>query len=177
MANKLISDLDAATTPVDADVLEIDTGTESQKLTLLLLLGYMVAHEDFETAVQDLIDATPKEVCLSIACSDESTALTTGTGKVTFHMPYPMTLTEVIGELSTPQTSGSIFTADLNEAGTSVLSTKITIDNTEETSLTATPPVISDSALAKGAKMTVDFDQVGDGTAKGFKIHLIGTTP
>jgi len=115
-------------------------------------------------------------VAVSVAASDESTALTTGTAKLTFHMPYAMTLTEVIGELVTPQTSGSIFTIDVNEAGTTILSTKVTIDNGEETSLGgATPPVISDPNLAKGAKITVDIDQIGDGTAKGLKVHLVGT--
>lgn len=112
---------------------------------------------------------------IGVACSDETTALTAGTSKVTFHMPFAMALTEVIAELATPQTSGSIFTVDINEAGVSILSTKLTIDNGEETSLAAvTPPVISDANLAKGAKMTVDIDQVGDGTAKGLKIWLVG---
>lgn len=110
-----------------------------------------------------------------IACGDETTAITAGTAKTTFHMPCDFMLTEVFAGLTTPQTSGTAFTVDINEAGTSVLSTKITVDNGEETSLTAaTPPVISDAALAKGAKMTFDFDAVGDGTAKGPKVYLTG---
>ena len=64
---------------------------------------------------------------------------------------------------------------DINEAGTTVLSTKLTIDNTEKTSTTAaTAAVISDTSLADDAEMTVDIDQIGDGTAKGLKIVLIG---
>lgn len=115
------------------------------------------------------------KVAFVVACSDETTALTAGTAKVTFHMPYAMTVKEVIGSLTTAQTSGSTFTVDVNEAGTSILSTKLTIDNGEETSLTAAAaPVISDSALAKGAKMTIDIDAVGDGTAKGLKVTLVG---
>jgi hypothetical protein len=52
----------------------------------------------------------------------------------------------------------------------------LTIDNTEKTSKTAaTPAVISDTALADDAEITIDIDQVGDGTAKGLKITLIGT--
>jgi hypothetical protein len=110
-----------------------------------------------------------------IACSDESTALTTGTAKVTFRMPYAFTVTAVRASLATAQASGSIFTVDINEAGTTIISTKLTIDNTEKTSTTAaTAPVISDSALADDAEMTVDIDQVGDGTAKGLKVVLIG---
>lgn len=116
----------------------------------------------------------PAEV--QLAASDETTALTTGTAKVTFRMPFAMTLTDVRASLTTAQTSGAIFTVDINEAGVSVLSTKLTIDNGEKTSVTAaTPPVISDTALGDDAEITIDIDQIGDGTAKGLKITLIGT--
>lgn len=115
---------------------------------------------------------------LIIAASDETTALTTGTAKVTFRMPYAFTLTGVRGSLTTAQTSGTIFTVDVNEAGTTILSTKLTIDNTEKTSATAaTAAVISDTALADDAEITIDIDQIGDGTAKGLKVYLIGHRP
>lgn len=118
--------------------------------------------------------AIPCEV--QLAASDESTALTAGTAKISFRMPFAMTVTEVRASLVTAQASGSIFTVDINEAGTSIISTKITIDNTELTSTTAaTPPVISDNSLADDALITVDIDQIGDGTAKGLKILLKGT--
>jgi hypothetical protein len=110
-----------------------------------------------------------------IAASDEITALTGGTAKVKFRMPYAFTLTGVRASLSIAQTSGNIFTVDINEAGTSILSTKLTIDNTETTSTTAaTAAVISDSSLADDAEISIDIDQVGDGTAKGLKVTLIG---
>ena len=113
---------------------------------------------------------------LVLAASDETTALTTGTSKVTFRMPYAFTVSSVRASLSTAQASGSILTVDINEAGTTILSTKLTIDNTEKTSTTAaTAAVISDTALADDAEITVDIDQVGDGTAKGLKVVLIGT--
>lgn len=115
-------------------------------------------------------------VQIQLACSDETTALTTGAAKVTFRMPCAVTVTSVRASLTTAQSSGSIFTVDINEGGTSILSTKLTIDNTEKTSVTAaTPPVISDSSLADDAEITVDIDQIGDGTAKGLKITIIGT--
>ena len=121
--------------------------------------------------------ATPDSLFeLVVACSDEGTALATGTAKVTFRMPRAVTLTGVRASLTVAQSSGSIFTVDINEGGTTILSTKITIDNGEKTSTTAaTPPVISDSALADDAEITVDIDQIGDGTAKGLKVTLIGT--
>lgn len=110
-----------------------------------------------------------------VACSDETTNLTTGTAKATFRMPYAFTLTGVRASLTTAQASGSIFTVDINENGSSILSTKLTIDNTEKTSTTAaTPAVISDSALADDAEITIDIDQVGTAGAKGLKVALIG---
>jgi hypothetical protein len=119
---------------------------------------------------------TRQAVEIQAAASDETTALTTGTAKVTFRIPHAMTLTGVRASLTTAQTSGSIFTVDINENGTSVLSTKLTIDNTEKTSVTAaTPAVISDSSLADDAEITIDIDQIGNGTATGLKITLIGT--
>jgi hypothetical protein len=117
--------------------------------------------------------ATPFE--LVVAASDETTALATGTAKITFRMPRAVTLTAVRASLTTAQASGSIFTVDINEGGSSILSTKLTIDNTETTSTTAaTPPVISDTSLADDAEITIDIDQIGDGTAKGLKVMLIG---
>lgn len=115
---------------------------------------------------------------IGIACSDETTALTTGTAKATFRIPYPFTLTEVRSNLGVAQASGSIFTVDINENGSSILSTKLTINNGSKTSVGATTPaVISDASLADDAEITIDIDQVGDGTAKGLKIWLIGYIP
>lgn len=113
--------------------------------------------------------------CIAVACSDETTALTTGTAKVTFRMPFAFTLTAVRASLTTAQASGSIFTVDINEAGSTILGTKITIDNTEKTSTTAADaPVISDLNLADDAEVTVDIDQIGTSGAAGLKVYLIG---
>lgn len=110
-----------------------------------------------------------------VACSDEDTPITTGTTKVTFRMPRAVTLTAVRAHLKTPAATGT-FTVDINEGGTTILSTKITIDATEKTSVTAaTPPVISDANLADDAEMTVDVDDDASGDATGLKITLIGT--
>lgn len=129
----------------------------------------------------DNVYATPDEiakrdiVAIGVACSDETTDITAGTAKVTFRAPFAMTLTTVRASLTAAQPSGSIFTVDINESGTSILSTKLTIDNTETTSLTAaTQPVISDTAIADDAVITIDVDQVGDAGAKGLKVWLIG---
>ena len=133
------------------------------------------AGDDAVTTIQDIANLTNVQ-SIVVAASDETTALATGTAKVTFRMPYAFTLTSVRASLTTAQASGSIFTVDINDSGTTILSTKLTIDNTEKTSTTAaTPAVISDTALANDAEITIDIDQIGDGTAKGLKITLIGT--
>lgn len=169
MANAQISALTALPTVADGDLLPIvdisDTTDAAAGTTKKITKANLVA---------GLASVLPFE--LVIACSDEATVLTTGTGKVTFRMPRAVTLTAVRASLTVAQATGSIFTIDINEGGSTILSTKITIDNTEETSTTAaTPPVISDSALADDAEITIDIDQVGDGTAKGLKVTLIGT--
>lgn len=112
---------------------------------------------------------------LIIACSDETTAITTGTAKVTFRMPYAFTVTAVRASVTTAPT-GSTILIDINEGGTTILSTKLMIDATEKTSTTAaTPYVISDSSLADDAEITIDFDQVGATIAgAGVKVYLIG---
>jgi hypothetical protein len=117
--------------------------------------------------------ATKPTESIIIAVGDETTAITTGTAKVTFRMPYAFTVTGVRASLATVSSSG-IPTVDINEAGTTILSTKLTIDASEFTSTTAaTPAVISDSALADDAEITIDIDVAGTG-AKGLKVVLIG---
>lgn len=114
-------------------------------------------------------------VPVQIAVSDETTALTTGAGKVTFRMPFAMTLQEVRASVTTAPT-GAAIEVDINEGGVSILSTPITIDAGEKTSVTAaTPAVISDSSLADDAEITIDIDQVGSTIAgAGLKVTLIG---
>lgn len=110
---------------------------------------------------------------IQVAASDLTTSITTGTSKAYFRMPYAATLSEVRVSLLTAGTTTGI-TVDINEAGVSVLSTKLTTDATEKTSTTATTAaVISDSALADDAEITIDFDGVptgGQGVIITFKL-------
>jgi len=121
------------------------------------------------------LSAGAKTEVIAIACGDETTATAAATAVVTFHMPYAFTLTGVKAGVTTAPV-GSVLTVDINEAGTTILSTKITIDASEKTSGTAaTAAVISDTALADNALMTIDVDGVGSGTAgAGLKVYLIG---
>lgn len=154
--------------------LPFTSGLDGHEIVLIERYGEM-----FWTTVDDIlarVSATAR-VTLAIACSDETTPVTTGTNKVRFINPYSTAfiVEAVVASLNIAQASGSIFTVDINEEGTSILSTKLTIDNGEKTSGTAAaPPVISDNSIAPYAEIEVDVDQVGDGTAAGLKVYLIG---
>jgi hypothetical protein len=112
---------------------------------------------------------------IQISCSDEVTVLTTGT-TTTFRMPYNMVLTEVRGSLTTAQVSGDTFTVNVLNSGTTILSTLLTIDNTQKTSkaLGTTQPVISTPNLIDDDEISVAITQIGNGTARGLKVTLIG---
>jgi hypothetical protein len=90
-------------------------------------------------------------------------------------MPFAMTLQEVRASINTAPT-GSAAVFDINENGTSVLGTKLSIDAGEKTSETAaSPATITDSSLADDAEVAIDFDQIGSTiTGAGVKITLIG---
>lgn len=134
---------------------------------------------DRKATVDDVVgsyapDKSAFPVVIGVAISDETTELTTGTAKATFRAPFAFTLTEVRASLTTASSSGAP-TFDVNESGTSVLSTKLSIDASEKTSETAaTAAVISDSAIADDAEITIDIDTAGTGAA-GAKVWIIGT--
>ena len=132
--------------------------------------------DDFGVEANWATIAWTKDVFIQLAVSDETTDLTTGTAKVTLRSPHAFTLTGVRASVTTAP-GGADLVVDVNEGGTSVLSTEISIDDGDKTSVgSATPPVISDSAIADDAEITVDIDQIGSGTAgAGLKITLIGT--
>ncbi len=115
-------------------------------------------------------------VVIQVAVSDETTNLTTGDAKVTFRMPHAMTLTGIRASVTTAPT-GAKVTVDVNKAGVSILTTKVTIDVSTKTSVgAAIPPVILTSALADDDEITIDLDVIGSVIAgKGLKLTLLGT--
>ena len=131
---------------------------------------------DATVSLADVAIAAKTEV-LGISCSDETSDLETGTAKATFHMPYAFTLTGVKATVTTAPV-GSVLTVDINEAGATILTTKLTIDASEKTSATAaTAAVIGGAgpALAADALMTIDIDGIGSSTAgTGLKVWLVG---
>jgi hypothetical protein len=140
------------------------------------LKGYFnVGDRPSEANFADFVD-TATQVELMLDVGDQTTNLTTGVAKKTFRMPFAMTLTGVRASVSTAPV-GSTIVVDINEAGSTILSTKLSIDAAEKTSTTAaTPAVISDAALADDAEITIDIDQIGSGTAgAGLKVVLLGS--
>lgn len=149
-------------------------------LTLTTGQGVMIASDGTNYfTVRGRSTAATETVVIQMACSDLGTALTTGTSKARIRAPYAFTLTDVRASVATAPTGGTLLTVDVNESGSTVLSTKLTFDASETTTTTAaTPRVISDSAIADDAEITVDIDAVGSTVAgAGLIVTLIGTKP
>jgi hypothetical protein len=123
--------------------------------------------EAADAAAQRTLLAIPETI--QLACSDETTALTTGL-KVTFRMPYGMTLTSVRASLTTAPTVSSVI-VNVKESGATVLSSLLTLAIGSKTSTTT---AISDSSLADDSEITIEVTQSG-GVAAGLKLTLIGT--
>ena len=141
----------------------IDAGTVSASNTRVLNMPDRDVHANVFNEV------------ILLACSDETTALTVGTGKVTFRCPFAFTITGVSASVTTAPV-GSTIICDINEAGSTILSTKLSIDASEKTSTSAaSAAVISDANIAADAEITVDIDQIGSSTAgAGLKVKLDG---
>jgi hypothetical protein len=126
-------------------------------------------------SADEVVQASDLVQSFIISCSAETGDLATGNNVARIRMPYQFTLTAVRASVNVAPT-GSVLTVDINESGSTILSTKITIDASETTSVTAaTPPVISDSSLADDSIIGIDIDGVGStNTGEGLKVTLIG---
>jgi len=145
--------------------------------------GYVLAADSSASDGIAWLDAgsITHSIAMEIAASDETTALTVADDKVTFRMPYGMTLNAgIAGVRASLTTAGSVSgvtTIDIEQNGSSILTTLLTIDSTEKTSLSgATPVVVGTTALTDNAEITVNVDVLSGGaTEAGLKIQLIGT--
>lgn len=117
---------------------------------------------------------TPVEI--AVPMSDLATAITTGTTKAYLRVVRACTLTSVKASLSTVSSSG-IPTVDINVNGSTILSTKLTIDANEKTSVTASTAYAfsagATASLAADDEVTFDIDVAGTG-AKGLIAYLVG---
>ena len=117
-----------------------------------------------------------KPEVIQLSGSDLTTALSVGTTVAYLRMAFAMTVTEVRASLLTAGSTSGTTTIDINKNGTSILSTKLTIDATEKTSTTAaTAAVISTSSLSDDDEITIDIDAISGGaTEAGLIVTLIG---
>lgn len=102
--------------------------------------------------------------------------LTTGTTKDVFRMPFAVVVEKIVASVNVAPVDATL-TVDVNEGGSTILSTKLTIDSGEKTSTTAaTPAVLSDRLLAADSEITIDIDQVGSTTAGQYlTVQIIGS--
>jgi len=108
-----------------------------------------------------------------VNCSAIGVDATTGTAKGYFRMPHSMTLTNVRATAFVAGTTTGL-TVDINENGTSVLSTKLTVNVGAKTSVGASVSyVISDTSLGNDSEMTIDFDTVPTGMQR-IQVQLTG---
>lgn len=107
-----------------------------------------------------------------LSVTADNTDIQTGTAQMTFRVPFAMELYQLPrASLSTASTSGAV-TVDINNGGSTIFSTNLTIDANESTSTTAaTAAVLSQNSIADDSQITVDIDGAGTG-ARGLKITL-----
>lgn len=122
--------------------------------------------------------AIVESVSVTLPLGDQTTAISTGTNKRRWRSPFAWTVTAIRGALASAQASGNIVTLDVNNAGNSLLSTKLTLDNNETTSTTAATACVIDATyddIADDALIAIDIDQCdASTTAAGADVTLIG---
>lgn len=144
------------------------------------------ADSDSWVAAGDLLRNVAGPDLQYVAIEDRSVLIganiTVGTTKATFVMPYGLKLRTVANAgcyagLAVAQAAGTVLTVDVNRNGVSILSTRLTFDNAEKTTLTAAiPPVYVDGGdmLYAGDEISIDVDQIGTALAKGLTVYLVG---
>lgn len=135
-----------------------------------------------ERVLGTLADSSTKRL-IQLKVFDDSTALTTGDGKIIFVIPSELNgfnLTSAHAFVSTVSSSGlpTIQVRNVTDA-VDMLSTAITIDVSEFTSYTAvTAPVINTATddVATGDRIAIDVDVAGTG-AQGLGVVLTFKSP
>ena len=111
---------------------------------------------------------------------DDATELTTGDGKLIFMVPAELNgldLVDAQAAVTSVSSSGlpTIQVRNVTNANVDMLSTRITIDQSEFTSYTAATPRVIDTAadnVATGDLIAIDVDVAGTG-AGGLLVNLV----
>lgn len=116
---------------------------------------------------------------IPLYCSDMTSDITASTtvAKIRFTFEEARVLNSVVGDLQTAAVGG-LFTVDIKKNGTSIFSTLLTFDSTENTTRTAaTPYVLTGSiSFAVGDYIDIYVTLIGSSTAgKGLLITLLTT--
>jgi hypothetical protein len=112
----------------------------------------------------------------AIACGTPTTVVEVGVAN-SFHWPYRdgMRLTAIEAGLAVDQTSGDQLTVDVLIDGVSAFGIPITFDNGDERSAeAAVQPTLTTFEILYGQKVEFEVTQVGDGTAMGLTVYLVG---
>lgn len=106
---------------------------------------------------------------ITLVLSAVGTDATAGLDKFEWHATEAFSLQSIAAQCDADNPpTGSTFILDVNKGGTTLLSTKVTIDAGEWNSDTAaTPPVLTTTptAVAKGDILDFDIDQIGSTNA------------
>lgn len=108
------------------------------------------------------------------ALSDEYSGLqpSSDMAAITFRIPFGMILTEARGSLTQAAASGNTI-IDIKKNGSSVLSSNITINSGDTTSVGGGGSTISDDSLGDNDQITIFLTSAGD-AATGAKCTMIG---
>lgn len=107
---------------------------------------------------------------MSVAVSDETTAITSGAGKLTFYVARNFSLSKV--KISLTTTGSTTTTVDVNVNGSTILTSPVSLTSGVYVNSTTS---ISTPNLSEDGRITIDVDAAGTGAA-GLKVYLIGKT-
>lgn len=122
--------------------------------------------------VNTVVDGNSKAP-LHVALTDELTPLTVSNALLTMRLYRDLTPIKIKASLTTAQATGVPITIDVKANGVSILTTLLTFNNTETTTVSASvPAVLKGTKLLDDTELVFSITQVGDGTATGLKLFI-----
>lgn len=137
---------------------------------------YSVVYMGIRFSVVGATNQAANREFIIVPCSDETTQLTQSSSVPlrSFRMPYDIILTNVKASLITGPTGGELV-IDVHKSGTSIFSTKLTIDADETSTVTANIPAeLITSAIEEDSLIEIFADSFTTTGGNGLKVTLIG---